>query len=142
MPSVPPNVVLKEVFPNSYTKITSVKMLPVDEPVMPKKGKWAFNKAATVSWKKPKNRDIKCLVVDTSKGKTNLSGLKLTYTPKTGAFKGSFKIHSLEDKVTRNETTKMLKKYTVKVTGVVVDGIGYGKAVLKKPANEWALSVD
>lgn len=117
-----------------------MQLLPVDEPVMPKNWKWAFNKAATVSWKKPKNRDSKCLVVDTSKGKTNLSGLKLTYTPKTGAFKGSFKIHALADKATRNEKT--LKKYTVKVTGVVADGIGYGKAVLKKPANEWTLSVD
>ena len=117
-----------------------MQLLPVDEPVMPKNWKWAFNKAATVSWKKPKNRDLRCLVVDTSKGKTNLSGIKLSYTPKTGAFKGSFKIHALEDKVTRNE--KVLRKYTVKVTGIVVDGIGYGRAVLKKPANEWALSVD
>ena len=117
-----------------------MQLLPVDEPVMPKNWKWAFNKAATVSWKKPKNRDLKCLVVDTSKGKTNLSGIKLSYTPKTGAFKGSFKIHALENKGSRSE--KALKKYTVKVTGVVVGGIGYGKAVLKKPANEWALSVD
>lgn len=117
-----------------------MQLLPVDEPVMPKNWKWAFNKAATVSWKKPKGKDIKCLVVDTSKGKTNLSGIKLSYTPKTGAFKGSFKIHALEDKVTRSE--KALRKYTVKVTGIVVDGIGYGKAVLKKPANEWTLSVD
>ena len=69
-------------------------------------------------------------------------GIVWSYTPKTGAFKGSFKIHALEDKVTSREKTKALKKYTVKVTGVVVNGIGYGKAVLKKPANEWTLSVD
>ena len=119
-----------------------MRLLPVGEPVMPKKGKWAFNKAAMVSWKKPKGESVKGLVIDTSKNKTNLSGLKLTYTPKTGAFKGSFKIHALEDKVSSNEKTKVLKKYTVKVTGVVVDGIGYGKAVLRKTANEWTLSVD
>ena len=119
-----------------------MQLLPVDEPVMPKNLKWAFNKAAAVAWKKPKDRDLKCLVVDTSKGKTNLSGIKLSYTPKTGAFKGSFKIHALADKVTSHEKTKALRKYTVKVTGVVVDGIGYGKAVLRKPANEWVLSVD
>ena len=46
-----------------------------------------------VKWAKPKKgvsqsdcydeASDKDLVVDTSKGKTNLSGLKLTYTPKT-----------------------------------------------------------
>jgi hypothetical protein len=43
-------------------------------------------------------------------------GLKLTFTPKTGAFKGSFK--------------QGKNKFTV--TGVVVDGRGYGNATNKK----------
>ena len=73
------------------------------------------------------------LVVDTSKGKTNRSGLKLSYTPKTGLFKGSFKVYALE--------SSKLKKYTVNVTGVVVNGAGYGQATMKKPAASWAVTV-
>ena len=119
-----------------------MRLLPADEPVLPKRGKWAFNKAAAVSWKKPKGGDVKCLVVDTSRGKTNLSAIKLSYTPKTGGFKGSFRIVSIESKSGGKSPVKKLKKYTVKVTGIVIDGVGYGKAVVKKPANEWTLSVD
>ena len=79
----------------------------------------------------------KDLVVDSSKGKTNLSGLKLTYTPKTGVFKGSFKVYALEGEGKK----KKLKKYTVNVTGFVVDGVGYGAATCKKPAANWSVTV-
>ena len=68
-------------------------------------GKWKFAKGASVKWRKPKKGEEKTplydaesgkdLMVDTSKG-TNLSSLKLTYKPKTGQFKGSFKVYSLE----------------------------------------------
>ena len=34
-----------------------------------------------------------------------------------------------------------LKKYTVKVTGVVVDGVGHGVATYKKPAVSWIVKV-
>ncbi len=37
-------------------------------------------------------------------------------------------------------TTK-LKTYTVNVSGVVVDGVGYGKATCKKPAVSWTVTV-
>ena len=79
----------------------------------------------------------KGLVVDETKGKTNLSGMKLTYTPKKGTFKGSFKVYVLEG---TGKATK-LKKYTVKVSGVVVDGVGYGIATCKKPAISWSVLV-
>ena len=75
----------------------------------------------------------KDLMIDTSKGKTNLSGLKLSYTPKTGLFKGSFKMYALE--------RGKLKTYTVNVVGFVVDGEGIGQASLKKPAASWAVTV-
>ena len=109
---------------------TLVNLLPDGEPVGTKVGKWKFDKAASVKWTKPKkgtalseyyDKDSgKDLIIDTSKGKTNLSGLKLTYTSKTGQFKGSFKVYAIQG--------RKLKKFTVKVIGVVVDGKGAGDA--------------
>ena len=109
---------------------TVEELLPAGEPVIPKAGKWSFAKAATVKWAKPKKgaerpeifdeASGKGLIVDDAKGKTNLSGLKLTYTPKTGIFKGSFKIYAIQG--------GKLKKIVVKVIGEVVDGKGWGSA--------------
>ena len=122
-------------------------LLPAPEVADVNKGKWTFKKAAGVKWAKPKKgaelpeiydaESGKGLVVDTSKGKTNLSGMKLTYTPKKGTFKGSFKVYELQGS---GKGTK-LKKYTFKVSGVVVDGIGYGLAVCKKPMLSCPVSI-
>lgn len=54
----------------------------------------------------------------------NPSGLKLTYTAKTGAFKGSFNVYAL--------VNGRVKKFMATVNGIVVDGNGYGTAVIKK----------
>ena len=126
---------------------TIEKLLPDGEPVIAKGGKWAFAKAAGVKWAKPKNgapqsemfnsEAGKDLVVDTSKG-GNLSAMKLTYTPKKGTLKGSFKVYALEG---AGKAAK-LKKYTVKVTGVVVNGVGYGVAICKTPAASWPVKVE
>ena len=111
---------------------TVTDLLPDGDSVAVKNGKWVFAKAAGVRWTKPKKGIVleiydaatgKGLVVDTSKGRTNLSGLKLTYTPKTGVFKGSFKVYAVQN--------GRLKKYTAKVTGIVVNGTGYGIATGK-----------
>ena len=80
----------------------------------------------------------KGLVVDTSKGKTNLLALKLTYVPKPGIFKGSFKVYALQGS---GKATK-LKKYTIKVTGFVVNGEGAGKATCTKPSVSWKIRVE
>ena len=123
------------------------ELLPDGEPVIAKDGKWAFAKAVGVKWAKPKKgtpqpeiydaESGNGLTVDTSKG-GNLSGLKLIYTPKKGTFKGSFKVYALEG---AGKAAK-LKKYTVNVTGVVVDGVGYGVAICKKTAARWAVMVE
>ncbi len=123
------------------------KLLPNGEQATAKGGKWSFAKAASVKWAKPKKgaarpeiydeESGKGLIVDESRGK-NLSGMKLTYTPKTGVFTGSFKIYALDGS---GKATK-LKKYTVKVTGIVVDGGGYGTATCKVPAVRWAVMVE
>ena len=34
-----------------------------------------------------------------------------------------------------------LVKYTMNVTGVVVEGVGYGKAACKRPAVSWPVKV-
>ena len=122
-------------------------LLPDGEPVILSGGKWKFAKAAGVKWAKIKpgvepfgglkdEASGKGLLVDTSKG-ANLSGMKLAYTPKKGTFKGSFKVYALEGSGVKTK----LKKYTVKVSGVVVDGEGYGEAVCKKPSVAWAANV-
>ena len=122
-------------------------LLPADEPVTPAGGKWKFAKAATVKWAKLKSgvatfgglsdaASGKGLLVDTSKG-ANLSGMKLVYTPKKGTFKGAFKLYALEGSGAKTK----LKKYTVKVSGVVVGGEGHGEAVCNKPKASWAVSV-
>ena len=118
------------------------ELLPSNEVATASGGKWTFKKAASVKWAKVKDGVVplvqdatsgKGLIVDTSKGKTNLSGLKLTYTAKKGTFKGSFKVYALEG-------TKF-KKYTVNVNGIVVDGVGYGAATCKKPVVSWPVMV-
>jgi len=98
--------------------------------------RWSLAKAATMKWKKcPPYADCGpgSWDVNTSGGKTNISGLKLTYNSKTGLFKGSFTLYTW---------SQGGKKYKVTVNGLMVDGLGYGEAVVKKPSTAWAVSVN
>ena len=97
-------------------------LLPDGETVIPKGGKWSCDKAASVKYAKDKKTNAYSLVVDTTKG-TNHSAMKLTYTPKTGIFKGSFKMYTFG--------RGRLKPTTVKVKGLLVNGVGYGTATAK-----------
>ena len=106
-------------------------LLPVEVPVTVVSGRWRFGKAASI---KIKNGAIVGIY---DPAKPNLSGLKLSYTPKKGTFKGSFNLYALESA----GSLIKLKKYRVSVNGVVVDGVGYGKAICKKPALFWPLMV-
>ena len=54
----------------------------------------------------------------------NPSTLKLTYKAKDGTFKGSFKAYA--------DVNGRPKATTVNVTGVLIDGVGYGTATIKK----------
>ena len=132
---------------SAFSGTVLADLLPKNEPAMMTRGKWKFAKAASVKWAKPKKgaplpeiydaASGKGLIVDTSKGKTNLSGIKLSYKAKKGTFKGKYKVYALEGE---GKATK-LKKYTVKVSGVVVGGVGYGVATSKKPAASWPVTV-
>ena len=80
--------------------------------------KWTLPKAGKVVYVKGTT------TVDETKAGENPSGLKLTYKAKDGTFKGSFKAYA--------DVGGKPKATTVKVSGVVVDGIGYGAATVKK----------
>ena len=61
-----------------------------------------------------------------------MSGLKLTYTAKTGLFKGSYKIYASNEYTVDEGKAPKLKKYTVNVSGVMFEeGGGIGIATVK-----------
>ena len=110
------------------------------EPVAMAGAYWTCARPATMKWKKcPPCKDGVCAncgygswLVDNSDGKTNVSGLRLTYNARQGTFKGTFKVFTWSPNGA---------KYTVHVSGVVVNGVGYGTASLKKAGKTWSISV-
>ena len=93
------------------------------------KGKITLAKAASLKYAKIKGTKPPEyeLVRDTSKGKTNLSGLKLTYTAKTSTIKGSFAVY------TDDPVKHKIKKTNFTVNGMVIDGKAVGVATCKTP---------
>lgn len=90
--------------------------------------KWIFSKAFTVKYAKDKKTKTTELKVDPVPGaRPNPCGLKLSVSPKTGLFKGSFTVYV--DSGTCNKPK--IKKCKFNVTGVVVDGKGFGQATCK-----------
>lgn len=90
--------------------------------ISPNLKKWDAGKAASL-----KLKDGKVTGAD-DPAKPNLTGLKLTFTPKNGTFKGSFSAVSLSESGSKPK----LVKGKATVTGVLVDKAGYGTAVIKK----------
>lgn len=67
----------------------------------------------------------------------------MKYTEKAGTFKGSFKVYATNASGIMDGVKPKLKKYTVNVTGFVVDGKGAGQASIKKPsAGPWAVTLE
>ena len=95
---------------------TYAEYFPKDVPVTVKGKKWVLPKAGRVVLKKG--------VIDETKLLENPSGLKLTVRVKDGTFSGSFKVYV--------DNRGKLKSVTVSVAGVVVEGVGYGTASIKK----------
>ena len=81
--------------------------------------KWTLPKAGKVQLAKDGT-------VDEAKLGGNPSALKLTYKAADGTFKGSFKAYA--------DVNGKPKATTVNVTGVLVNGTGYGTAAVKKVA--------
>ena len=92
------------------------KYLPEGVAITVNGTKWVLPKAGKVSMKKG--------VIDESKAGENPAGLKLTYKAKDGSFSGSFKVYA--------NVNGKLKATSVSVSGVMVDGKGYGTATIKK----------
>ena len=113
-------------------------LLPYAETFSVTGTRWQFAKAANVKLVKNRTTNAFDLVVDSSSGKTNLSGLKLTYVARSGQFRGSFKVYGLEE----TNGKKKLKKYSVNVLGFVVNGKGYGEASCRRPAGgPWTVTL-
>ena len=95
--------------------------LPWEVTVAPKGTKWIVAGGAKAGQIK---MDKDGEVYD-KRASDNPSGLKLTFTAKTGLFKGSFKVYAIDAK-------GKIKSFSATVNGIVVDGIGYGTAMIKK----------
>jgi len=105
---------------------------PDGEPIYVKNGvKFGFDSAPSIKYKKVREDGETWyeLVGLDDDDRTNYSDLKLTYTAKTGLFKGSFKIY-LTNECCIDGKPK-LKTVTAKVNGIVIDGEGYGAATFK-----------
>ena len=102
---------------------------PSGEPVSVTKNgtKLTCGKAASPKYKKV-DGEYELTGLDDEK-KPNLTGLKLTYSASKGTFTGSFKIYASNEGETSGKPK--LKKYTVKVTGLVIDGVGAGSVTVK-----------
>lgn len=83
----------------------------------------------------PKADKLKAIdgTIVTTADNGNPLALKFSYTPKTGAFKGSFTIFEIVE--------GKLKKQAAKFTGVFIDGAGYGTAIIKKLGLSWPVIV-
>ena len=105
------------------------------EPFRSSGGKWTFAKPAAIKYKKVTDRTTREVHYELQGTddpvKTNLSAMKLTYAPKKGTFKGTCKVYALEPAGAKSK----LKKYSVKVSGIVVDGVGRGAAEIGKSGN-------
>ena len=98
----------------AVTGINALPYLPDGVPVAQKGSKLTLPKAGKLTVKKG--------VLDDSKAGENPSGLKLTLK-KDGTFTGSFKVYYIEK--------GKLKSKTANVSGVVLNGVGYGTATVK-----------
>ena len=90
--------------------------LPDGVEITLKGSKWILPRAGRVVLKKGE--------IDESKLGENPAGLRLAYRTKSGTFSGSFKVY-------RNVEGRV-KATTVSVSGVMIDGKGYGTATVKK----------
>ena len=99
-------------------------------------GKWSFDRASKVKVGKDSSGNRR-IIVTSFDGRSNTSGIKLNYAPKTGRFKGSFKLYMAYTKSGRLK----LKTKTVKISGFVSGDFGTGIATIAGMGVEWPVTV-
>lgn len=102
---------------------------PTGEPVYVRNGtKFSFDKAPSIKYKKFSEDGWKWyeLIGLDDDEKTNVNSLKLSYKSSSGVFSGSFKVYGSNEFSVDEGKKPKLKTITVKVSGVIVDGVGYG----------------
>ena len=120
--------------------------LPEDLEFTVKGNKWVFPKAAKVKYKKTKEDgetwyELSGLDDDDDKVR-NYSGMKLSYSAKTGTFKGSFKVYTTNYECGEDVKKPKIKKHSAKITGVVMGGAGFGSATMSKPkGGPWPVTI-
>ena len=106
-------------FRSYLTTVDGKPVVPVGEEFAVSGTKWFF--AKTVG----KLKVVDGVLSVASKGESsNLSGLKLTYTAKTGLVKGSFKLYYMDG--------GKIKSDKVTIAGVVAEGVFMGSGTVKK----------
>jgi hypothetical protein len=98
--------------------VEGTPIAPVGEEFAVSGSKWIFSKTSG------KLKVVNGVLSVVSKSEpANLSGLKLTYTAKSGLVKGSFKLYYMDG--------GKLKSDKVTITGAVADGVFMGSGTVK-----------
>lgn len=100
------------------------KYLPTGIAVQRTAKKWTLPKAGKLKYVKPNEK--KDIVGGLTPTGENIAGLKLSYSKKNCTIKGSFKLWTLD------MAKGKLKSASAKVTGVVIDGMGFSHVTYKK----------
>ena len=90
-------------------------------------GKWKLDKPAVIKVSKNK-ADVFHYTISSKNGRDNLCAMKIAYSAKTGVFSGGFTVYE----VILPSGKPKLVKYAFKFSGVVLGGVGYGKASCPK----------
>ena len=102
---------------------------PFAEPVYVRNGtKLSFDKVPAIKYKKYREDGETWYELQglDDEVKTNVNALKLTYKSATGVFSGSFKVYASNENSIDEGRAPKLKAITVKVNGIVVNGVGIG----------------
>ena len=110
----------------------TLELLPIGESVGVSGKKWVVADGAKAAKVKYKNGALEVAAGKKGEAAANPSGLKLTYKSKDGSFKGSFTAYAI--------VNGKLKKHKATVEGVLIDGIGYGTATIKK-LGSWSIEI-
>ncbi|MCQ2390898.1 MAG: M12 family metallo-peptidase [Kiritimatiellae bacterium] len=110
--------------------------LPIGEIITVSGTKWSMRAVPSLKYKKIQGMNPAAyeLLGIGDAARPNASGLKLSYTAKSGIFKGSFKLYYTNEAITPVGKAPKMKKLTMNVNGLVVGTEGVGRAICKKPS--------